>query len=91
MTEFVLEHDKNIIWVEAQHKVWKLKEAELKADITSETKAEGDQPQKQADQGEQGEKNQKDEAGPSSERGTSSWGAEDFLHLEAPGDVEMQG
>ena len=58
--------------------------------MTSETKAEL-KAELKAEQGQQGDQKQQDEAGPSSEWGTSSWGAEEFEHLEAPGDVEMQG
>ena len=90
MTEFVLENDKAVIGVEAQYKVCKLKESELKAEMTSETKAEL-KAELKAEQGQQGDQKQQEEAGPSSERGTSSWGAEDLEHLEAPGDVEMHG
>ena len=91
MNEFVLEHDKNVICVEAKPKIWKLKEAELKADRAAKRKAEEDQLQKKADQGKQGEKKRKDGAGPSSERGTRDWDAEDFEHIEAPGDGEVPG
>ena len=86
MTEFVLEHDKNVICVEAQHKIWKLKEAELKADRAAKRKAEEGQLQKKAEQGQQGEKKRKDGASPSSERGTRDWDAEDFEYIEVPGE-----
>ena len=88
MTKFVLENDKEIICVEAQYKVCKLKEAELKAQMMAEVQAEEEQRQKKAEQGQQGEKQLKDEEGQSSGRCVSSCAAEDFEHLEAPGDVE---
>ena len=85
----MLENDKEIICIEAQYKVCKLLEAELLAEMSAEMKAQEDQLPKKAEQRQQGEKNEEDEAGPSSERCTSSCEAEDFEHVEVPGDVEM--